>query len=149
MLVAGALRRTVRACGVLALTAGVAACAARGLPAWTHLGPADEPCELGEDVVGGAVEPGARDLVVPPRKKAWEAAHGGEEAAKPFIKARLAGWPRTLVVDGSSLPRDDHAFVARLARDTWRGVQAFTDRESGLPVDNVRLGRTVDRAEAR
>jgi hypothetical protein len=149
MLVAGALRRTVRGCGVLALSAGVAACTARGLPAWTGLGAADEPCELGEDVVGGAVEPGARDVVVPPRKKAWEAAHGGEEAAKPFIRARLAGWPRTLAVDPATLPPDGRGFVARLARDTWRGLEAFTDGESGLPVDNVRLGRTLDRAEAR
>src|SRR2546426_821402 len=28
----------------------------------------------------------------------------------------------------------------RLARDTWRGLEAFTDREHQLPVDNVRLG---------
>jgi hypothetical protein len=109
-----------------------------------------EPCELGEEVVGGRVEPGARDVVVPARKKAWEAAHGGEEAARPYVAARLAGWPTTLLVDRRTLPADDRAFVARLAADTWRGLEAFTDRESGLPVDNVRLGRTsIRRADAR
>src|SRR5207245_3842605 len=52
-----------------------------------------ETCELGEEVVGGRVEPGAHAVVVPVAKKAWAAAVGGEEAAKPYIKARLAGWP--------------------------------------------------------
>jgi hypothetical protein len=37
------------------------------------------------------------------------------------------------------LPSDDRAFLERLARDTWRGLDAFTDRENGLPVDHVRL----------
>src|SRR3989442_6622028 len=52
-----------------------------------------ETRELGEEVVGGRVEPGARTVVVPVAKKAWEASLGGAEAAKPYIKARLAGWP--------------------------------------------------------
>ena len=101
---------------------------------------ADDSCELGSEVVGGRVEPGAVAVVVPVRKKAWEAAHGGEEAARPFIKARLVGWPSRLRVDGRTLPRADREFVARLARDTWRGLVALTDKESHLPVDNVRLG---------
>jgi hypothetical protein len=111
-------------------------------------GPTDEPCELGGGVVGGAVDPGARDVVVPVAKKAWEAAHGGEEAARPAIRARLAGWPAVFAVDPHTLPADDRAFVARLARDTWRGLLAFADRESGLPVDNVRLGATSVAGEA-
>jgi hypothetical protein len=99
-----------------------------------------ETCELGEEVVGGRVEPGARALVVPVRKKAWEASLGGEEAARPYIRGRLAGWPARLLAERDTLPRTDAAFVARLARDTWRGLEAFTDREHQLPVDNVRLG---------
>jgi hypothetical protein len=40
--------------------------------------------------------------------------------------------------------------MLRLARDTWRGLEAFTDREHHVPVDNVRLGEhSVDRADAR
>src|SRR5207249_2498345 len=109
-----------------------------------------ETCELGEEVVGGRVEPGARTVVVPVRKKAWEASLGGEEAAKPYIKARLAGWPARLLADRDALPRTDAEFVARLARDTWRGLEAFTDREHQLPVDNVRLGAAAaGRDEAR
>jgi len=109
-----------------------------------------ETCELGEEVVGGRVEPGARTVVVPVKKKAWEASLGGEEAAKPYIKARLAGWPAMLLADRDALPRTDTEFVARLARDTWRGLEAFTDREHQLPVDNVRLGATsAARDEAR
>ncbi|MFN8546001.1 MAG: glucoamylase family protein [Candidatus Binatia bacterium] len=103
----------------------------------------DERCELGEQVVGGQTEPGALDVVVPVRKKAWEAAHGGEEAARPAVRARLAGWPARLLADRASLPRTDDAFVARLARDTWRGLEALTDRENGLPVDHVHLDRAA------
>src|SRR5437870_10155522 len=109
-----------------------------------------ETCELGEEVVGGRVEPGARTVVVPVAKKAWEASLGGEEAARPYIKARLAGWPARLLADRDALPRTDAAFVARLARDTWRGPEGFTGRELQLPVDNVRLGATsAGRDEAR
>src|SRR5262249_30460249 len=53
----------------------------------------DERCELGEDVKGGQTEPGALEVVVPAGKKAWEASLGGEEAARPFVRARLSAWP--------------------------------------------------------
>ena len=112
--------------------------------------PGHDACELGETVVGGMVEPGARDVVVPVRKKAWEAAFGGEEAARPHVRARLTGWPSRALVDRATLPSTDREFVARLARDTWRGLEAFTDREDHLPVDNVRFaGTSVDGAGAR
>ena len=109
----------------------------------------DEPCELGDDVVGGQVEPGARDVVVPLRKKAWEAKLGGEEAARPHVTSRLVGWPVRLLADRRKLPAGDRDFVSRLARDTWRGLAAFTDGEDHLPVDNVRLGATVSPGDAR
>ena len=128
---------------VLAAAALAASCSLRR-PA------AGEPCELGDDVVGGRVEPGARDVVVPAKKKAWEATFGGEDAARPHVAARLAGWPSRLVATRDGLPATDRAFVERLARDTWRGLDAFVDREHQLPVDHVRLGRTsADRGEAR
>src|SRR5947208_15592910 len=107
--------------------------------ALARLSAATETCELGGEVVGGQVEPGTRAVVVPTRKKAWEASLGGEEAAKPSIKARLAGWPERLLADREPLPRSDAEFVARLARDTWRGLEPFTHRAHHLPVDNVRL----------
>ena len=103
----------------------------------------DERCELGEEVVGGRVEPGARDVVVAVRKKAWEASVGGEELARPHVRARLAGWPQRLVVDRDELPATDHEFLLRLASDTWRGLEALTDREHLLPVDHIRLGATA------
>src|SRR5439155_12766260 len=82
--------------------------------------------------------------------KAWEASLGGEDAARPFVRARLTGWPSRLLADRASLPRTDRDFVTRLARDTWRGLEAFTDREHHLPVDNVRLGDgPADRTGAR
>src|SRR6266481_3018307 len=79
------------------------------------------------------------DPVDLPRKRAWEASFGGKEAARPQVRARLAGWPARAVVDPSSLPSNDRAFLERVAADTWRGLAALTDRENGLPVDHVRL----------
>jgi len=136
----------VRTVPAFLILLGVAACAI--LPGRSER--LEEPCELGEDVVGGQVEPGARDVVVPPRKKAWEAALGGEEAARPYVTSRLVGWPVRALADRRKLPADDRDFVARLARDTWRGIAAFTDGENHLPVDNVRLGaKSVTPADAR
>jgi hypothetical protein len=76
-----------------------------------------------------------------PRKQAWERSAGGRVAAKEQIRRRLAGWPERLLADRASLPSDDREFLWRVARDTWRGIAAFTDRENGLPIDHVRFGR--------
>ena len=109
---------------------------------------ADEPCELGNDVASGRHEPEASQPVPIPRKRAWEATFGGEVAARPQVAARLAGWPRMRAA--TDLPRGDDAFLHRLARDTWRGLIAFTDREHALPVDHVRFdARSLARAHAR
>ncbi len=75
--------------------------------------------------------------VVAVKKKAWEHTFGGEVAAIPHIQARLVGWPRSLVVEKDSLPSTNQAFARRLALDTWRGLDALSDRENGLPIDNV------------
>ncbi|MCB1821073.1 MAG: DUF3131 domain-containing protein [Candidatus Competibacteraceae bacterium] len=87
--------------------------------------------------------PSIYDRVIPPNKTAWEARLGGKEAAQPYIHARLAGWPERLIVPSTELPRDDRAFLERLARDTWRGLAAFSDREHGLPLDTVRFNGSV------
>ncbi len=90
--------------------------------------------------------PSVHDQVVPWRKQAWVAAVGGEQAAQRLIRARLVGWPQRLVVPARELPEDDEAFLRRLAHDTWRGLDAFTDRGNGLPVDHVMLGSPNDPA---
>jgi hypothetical protein len=82
--------------------------------------------------------------VIPPNKTAWENRLGGKEAAQPYIQARLAGWPERLLVDPVELPADDRAFLERLARDTWRGLAALSDREHGLPLDTVRFADSID-----
>jgi hypothetical protein len=130
---------------VMALVAAMAGCGR------VDPGPvADERCELGDDLEGGHDEPEAAEQVFAPRKKAWEAEHGGEVAARPAVAARLAGWPERLTVDGATLPRDDQMLLRRIAADTWRGLAAFTDQEHALPVDNVRLGApSLARADAR
>ena len=97
-----------------------------------------EPCELGDEVVGGRVEDSAVETVVPKRKKAWEASLGGEVAARPYVASRLVALPSGQL--GRPLPTDDRELVMRLARDTWRGLEALIDREHQLPVDHVHLG---------
>src|SRR5262249_48309485 len=98
-------------------------------------------CAIGEHRVGGIAEPAALEPVIPVRKKAWEAALGGERAARPSVRARLVGWPApTPRVDGRALPADDTAFALQVARDTWRGLEGLTDRENDLPVDHVHVG---------
>ncbi|HJQ83545.1 MAG TPA: glucoamylase family protein, partial [Candidatus Binatia bacterium] len=49
-----------------------------------------------------------------------------------------------VAVPGAALPADDRELIARLARDTWRGLEALVDREHQLPVDHVHLGATPD-----
>ncbi|MCB1777264.1 MAG: DUF3131 domain-containing protein, partial [Candidatus Competibacteraceae bacterium] len=87
--------------------------------------------------------PSIHDRVIPPNKTAWEAKLGGKEAAQPHIRARLAGWPKRLLVPSMELPKDDQAFLERLARDTWRGLAAFSDRAHSLPLDTVRFNDSV------
>src|SRR5918996_764176 len=113
-------------------------CRGHGVGTWVG-GPGAERCEF-DDMVGGQVEPGAQEPVVTPKKRAWEATFGGEEAARPHVRARLAGWPGRLLASRPSPDETDRRFMKRLARDTWRGLSAFVDRDNRLPVDNVRLG---------
>jgi hypothetical protein len=72
--------------------------------------------------------------VIAPRKEEWQNQRGGQAAAKPHVKARLAGWPQRLLVDRATLPQDDAEFLHRLASDTWRGLDALTDRDHAIPV---------------
>jgi hypothetical protein len=81
-----------------------------------------------------------RGPVKAPKKLLWERALGSEPAAQAAIKDRLVGWPSAPLADRSSLPRDRDAFAWRLARDTWRGLDALSDREHGLPLDTVTFG---------
>lgn len=88
--------------------------------------------------------------VIAPRKEAWQNAHGGHLAAKPAVKARLAGWPERLLVDRAALPENDEEFLRRLASDTWRGLDALVDRDHGLPVDHVRFcGGSLDASRVK
>lgn len=126
----------LRFAAALSVTLLVVAACGRGRP--TGL-PPTEPCAL-PSLVPGITEDDAKDVVVPVRKKAWEDAHGGQRAVRPLIAARLRGWPAHRLVAPSTLPQDDRGFVERLARDTWRGLDALVDREHGLPIDHVRFG---------
>lgn len=85
--------------------------------------------------------PSASDKIVARKKKAWQASLGGKAPIERHIRARLLAWPSTPLVDKQQLPQDSHAFLLRLARDTWRGLDALTDREHGLPLDTIRFAQ--------
>jgi hypothetical protein len=80
---------------------------------------------------------GVGDPVLAPKKKAWEESLGGAVAARPHLRERLSGWPQQLLIDPHTLPSEEREFLYRLALDTWRGIDAFTDKEHGLPIDRV------------
>jgi hypothetical protein len=80
--------------------------------------------------------PSIADPVPLPAKERWEQAHGGKEAARAAIIARLRGWPGSLTAAPPDA-NDDGEFLMQLARDTWRGLAALVDDEHGLPVDHV------------
>ncbi len=92
----------------------------------------------------GGPGPRIADKVLPRKKEAWEASVGGPLAASRLIEKRLTGWPQRLLTDRTTLPDTNREFVERLARDTWRGIEALTDRENYLPVDHVSLSRSLE-----
>jgi hypothetical protein len=81
--------------------------------------------------------PRAGDLVVPLEKQAWEKSLGGRHAAMVHVKNRLRGWPARLLGVPPQIASSDQEFLLQLARDTWNGLEALTDREHGLPFDHV------------
>jgi hypothetical protein len=119
--------------------------------AWAQDGPQPAPAEP-PGAVGAIGTPGAVAMIadsdLAPKKRAWEESLGGREAAKLRVHARLAGWPSRLHGDRAALPAEGRAFLTRVAADTWRGLSAFTDRESGLPIDHVRFHGGVEPANA-
>ena len=111
-----------------------------------------KPCAIEDFSFDGSdpLVPAMREAVLPRNKKAWEDSLGGQQAAKPQIRARLVGWPERFLANVRPLPLEDRAFLEQLARDTWRGLDALSDRENGLPIDNIRLSRgSVAVAEAQ
>ena len=85
-----------------------------------------------------------RTPITAPRKQLWEATQGGPEPLRAALRSRLRGWPRRMLVEPASLPRGARAFARRLAADTWRGLDALTDRTSGLPLDTIVLRAGAD-----
>jgi hypothetical protein len=91
-----------------------------------------------------------RPAVVAPQKRLWERSFSDPLATRRALRDRLNGWPSFLVADKMALPDSRAEFARRLARDTWRGLDALTDRASGLPLDTVTFGgRSADVADAR
>jgi len=87
--------------------------------------------------------PSALDQVIARNKDSWEQDRGGQSASRHALRERLIGWPSAALIDSATVPTDDHEFLLKLARDTWRGIDALTDREHGLPLDRVHFDRST------
>jgi hypothetical protein len=108
----------------------------------------DEPCVF-EGVEIGEVEAPAATPVVAVIKKAWEANLGGEQAARRYVRARLTRAPSRLLAAHPAKALNDRDFVDRVARDTWSGLEAMTDRINGLPINNIRLAEVDGNLDVR
>jgi hypothetical protein len=108
--------------------------------------PAEEPCAFGgiapEDAA--TVDP---TPVIPVIKREWERLLGGQEAAKAYIRARLVAQPAQLRAEKPPAALNDRDFVDRIARDTWKGLEALRDETNGLPINNVWLKTSGDGIE--
>lgn len=130
----------VATCGfALLISVGRALLAVSPRRAETAVGPIDRGCTPGEllSLDSWVLARVDRNPVSTPRKRIWERALGEGPRVQTALRARLAGWPKALVVAAGTLPRERRPFAERLARDTWRGLDALTDRASGLPLDTV------------
>ena len=90
-------------------------------------------------------QPGPTPVDFPARKKEKTPTRiEGVEFAK-FLIGRLGGFPKDLVVK-KKFPADDRGFLMEVARDTWRYFDEIVDREHGLVLDTIQLGKekTVD-----
>ncbi|MGE0388034.1 MAG: glucoamylase family protein [Gammaproteobacteria bacterium] len=96
----------------------------------------------------GTPGPRADAPVERPARRAWDARWPGDAARNAALAARLRGWPGRALVPAAELPANDVEFLRRVALDTWRGLDALTDRDNGLPVDHVAFGDTLDPREA-
>jgi hypothetical protein len=121
------------------LTAALGLLAACGLAACHDFSRSKNACRV--DLVAARQHhaPVMEKPLVAGKKVAWEQSLGGQAAAIPYIRARLTGWPQRLLADTHALPSTDREFALRLASDTWRGLDALSDRDNGLPIDNVRF----------
>ncbi|MGI9213347.1 MAG: glucoamylase family protein [Methylococcaceae bacterium] len=87
----------------------------------------------------GQAGPGRNDPLIPEQRTAWATALGSEQNVMNAIRNRMLGWPNRFLTEANALPRDDQAFLLRVATDTWRGVAALVDGRHGLPIDRIQL----------
>ncbi len=77
--------------------------------------------------------------IVPHKKKKTDKESDPEEFAK-FLIARLYGFPKEVYVK-KAFPKEDRAFLAAIAEDTWKYFDKIVDRENGLPLDKIQFSK--------
>ena len=84
--------------------------------------------------------PGPTAVDFPPRaKEKTPYKIEGLEFAK-FLVNRLGGFPKELIVK-KKFPEDPKEFLKEIAKDTWRFFDEMVDREHGLPLDTIQMGK--------
>jgi|GEM_PF-718899 len=92
---------------------------------------------------GDPVGPSPDDPVIPLKKRALERRLGDRESLRVHVLKRFDIRLAQEVIGSDTEALGDQAFLRRIARDTWRGLEAMTDRNNGLPVDNVQFDGKV------
>jgi hypothetical protein len=77
---------------------------------------------------------------VPRKKEKTPTKIEGLDFAK-FLIGRLGGFPKQISVK-KEFPQDDQAFLTEIAKDTWRFFDEIVDKEHGLPLDTIQVGKT-------
>lgn len=138
--------------------AGIAATLVAAVGARLLVAPSPRPPRIAEASGGGCVPDQIVSLeswtlarmergpVGAPKKQLWERTLGSPTAVREALRERLAGWPRQLRAD-DPLPSEAEALARRIAADTWRGLDALTDRASGLPLDRVAFAPSLAPAD--
>ncbi|MFA6320967.1 MAG: glucoamylase family protein [Candidatus Omnitrophota bacterium] len=84
--------------------------------------------------------PSINDVVLHGKKKTGEDVDA-ETFAKVLI-ARLGGFPSKVFLK-KEFPKDDKEFLKEIARDTWKYFDLITDKEYGLPLDNIQFNESA------
>ncbi len=84
--------------------------------------------------------PGPTAVDFPPRHKEKTTVKlEGLDFAK-FLIGRLGGFPEKSVVK-KTMPEDSREFLMEVAKDTWRFFDEIVDKEHGMPLDTIQIGK--------
>ncbi len=90
--------------------------------------------------------PGPTAVDFPPRKKEKTETRIEGLEFQHFLMKRLGGFPKQVVVK-KQFPDDPKEFLREVAKDTWRFFDEIVDKEHGLPLDTIQIGKETPDGE--